>query len=269
MTHPIWKALRNVTRGAEILRCPAQTSQWGLLSAAYLGLSHLQYPFLLRLRSGEQIRLEELTDLKAFWQIFLRKVYRVRATDQVILDLGANVGIFTLYATLRAPQAKVFSIEPFPSTFGRLLATVRENHLDPRVTCLNYAATGAGGVRLMPEAPVPSQRRTVAPLAASPASGTSGSQVMGKTLESLLEEDCLSHVDLLKIDIEGSEYEVFLSTPQRVLQRIDRIALEYHGESAPYSKQQLFDHLGQAGFTVTWDVCDALGYGVAEMIRRN
>jgi len=262
MTHPIWKALRNAARAPEILRCAAETDQWARLSAAYLGLSRLQYPVLLRLRRGEQIHLEELTDLKAFWQIFLRKVYKVRPTDEVIVDLGANVGVFTLYAARNAPQAKVFSFEPFPSTYLRLVATVRDHHLDSRVTCLNYAATGASGVRLMPNGQVPSQRRALA----SAASVTPGTGVMGKTIESILEENHLPHVDLLKMDIEGSEYEVLLSTPQRVLSRIGRIALEYHGDSAPYSKQQLFSHLGQAGFKVTWDACDAQGYGLAEFI---
>src|SRR5579864_9017663 len=109
MTHPIWRALRNATRAPEILRCVVETNQWAAISAAYLGLSRLQYPLVLRLRRGEEIHIEELTDLKAFWQIFLRKVYRVRATDEVILDLGANVGVFTLYAARNAPRAQVFS----------------------------------------------------------------------------------------------------------------------------------------------------------------
>jgi len=264
MTHPVWKALKSATRAPEVLLCAAETNQWARLSAAYLGLSRPQYPLVLQLRRGEQIQLEELTDLKAFWQIFLRKVYRVRATDAVILDLGANVGMFTLYATRNAPKAKVFSVEPFPSTFRRLVAAVRDHHLDSRVTCLNYAATGNSGVRLMPNEQVPSQRRALA----SAASVTSGTQVMGKTIESMLEENRLPHVDLLKLDIEGSEYEVLLSTPQPVLSRIDRIALEYHGDSAPYSKQQLFDHLAQAGFKAAADACDAQGYGVAEFISR-
>lgn len=48
---------------------------------------------------------------------------------------------------------------------------------------------------------------------------------MGKTIESMLEENHLPYVDLLKMDIEGSEYEVLLSTPPRMLARIDRIAM--------------------------------------------
>ena len=265
MPNAIWKALTNANRASEIIRCTAETRQWPSVSAAYLSLSRLQYPYLLRLHHGEQIRIEELTDLKAFWQIFLRRVYRVQADDKVIMDLGANIGVFTLYAARCAPHAKVLSLEPFPSTFGRLVITVRGHNLDDRVKCLNFAATGTDGARVMPDASVPSQRRALA----SAANGEEGTQVTGRTLEALLSENQLPQVDLLKMDIEGSEYEVLLSTPRSVLARIRRIAMEYHGDCAPYSKEQLFDHLRDAGFQVKWDVCDALGYGVTEMIRKN
>jgi FkbM family methyltransferase len=236
------------------------------MSAAYLGLSRPQYPFVLRLRRGEQIPIAEITDLKAFWQIFLRRIYRVDPSDRVILDLGANVGVFTLYAARSAANAKIFAVEPFPSTFRRLAGTIHNHNLDARVACLNFAAAGSNGMRNMPDTPVPSQRRAL--VTPDFSASDSGTRVMGKTLETILEEHRLRKIDLLKIDIEGSEYEVMLSTSAKVLARINRIALEYHGDSAPYSRQQLFDHLHRAGFTTAWDVCDARGYGVAEMIRK-
>jgi len=257
-----WKALKNADRGIEVLRCTAETPQWAAMSAAYLGFARLPFPYILQLRRGEKIQLEELTDLKTFWQIFLRRVYQVRTSDEVILDLGANIGLFSLYAARTAPQARIFSFEPFPSTFRRLSETIQNHNLGERVTCLNYAATGSDGIRIMPDVEVPSQRRALA----STQSEKSGPQVLGKTLEAILDENQLARVDLLKIDIEGSEYEVLLSTSPAVLKRIRRIALEYHGDSAPYSKQQLFDHLTQAGFAALRDACDDLGYGVAELV---
>jgi FkbM family methyltransferase len=264
MAQPIRKILKNAARAPEVFRCAAETKQWAAVSSAYLGFSRLAYPFVLRLRSGEQINIEELTDLKAFWQIFLRQIYRVHFSDRVILDVGANIGVFTLYAARCAPQTEIFAFEPFPSTYHRLLTTVRDHNLESRVTCFNFAATGAEGVRLMPDASVPSQRRAVA----SPDSAIArGTPVNGKTLEAMLEENRLSKIDLMKMDIEGSEYEVLLSASQKILSRIRRIALEYHGDSAPYSKPQLFGHLQSAGFKIQWDVCDAQGYGVTEMIR--
>jgi FkbM family methyltransferase len=265
MPSQLWKALKNVGRVPEVLRCTRETAQWARVTTAYLGLSRFAYPCILRLRLGERIPLEEHTDLKTFWQVFLRRVYSVQPADRVILDVGANIGLFTLYAARCASQARIFALEPFPATFARLLTTVRDHHLEARVTCLNYAATGTTGIRVMPDLNVPSQRRSLS----SSAKALSGTQVSGETLEQILDENALQHVDLLKMDIEGSEYEVLLSTPKKTLAQIDRIALEYHGDSSPYSKEQVFQHLGQAGFRVIWDVCDDLGYGVAEMIRKN
>src|ERR1700737_1856650 len=152
MLRQFWKALKNTDRVPEILRCRAEIPQWARVTAAYLGISRLKYPYVLQLRSGECIRMKELTDLKTFWQVFLRRVYRVKATDRVILDLGANIGIFTLYAARQAPQAGILSLEPFPATFDRLVATVRDHKLENRVTCVKQALTGSPGTRVMHDA---------------------------------------------------------------------------------------------------------------------
>jgi FkbM family methyltransferase len=254
--------LKNARRAPEILRCAGETAQWPQITGAYLGLSALPYPSDLRLRHGDRIRLQEHTDLKTFWQIFLRRVYRVEPSDRVILDLGANVGLFSLYAARQAPNARIFALEPFPATFNRLLEVVREHQLDERISCLNYAVTGESGTRMMREDSLPSQQRALVP-AGEHAVGTA---VEAKTLSQILQENVLHRIDLLKIDIEGGEYEVLLSTPPEVLRTIHRIALEYHGDSAPYTKRQIFDRLHEAGFKITWDVQDQLGYGVAEAV---
>lgn len=254
--------LKHMRRAPEILRCARETSQWARITSAYLGFSKLHYPSPLHLRRGDCIRLQELTDLKTFWQIFLRRVYRVEASDRIILDIGANVGLFTLYAARQAPAARVFAVEPFPATFERLLEMVREHQLTERITCLNYALTAMGGIRLMDNQPLPSQQRALV------AAGrrVSGIEVQSTTLCELLREQALNHVDLLKMDIEGGEYEVLLSTSPDVLRMIRRIAVEYHGDSPPHSKLQILDRLRQAGFEVTRDFQDDLGYGIAEAV---
>jgi len=258
----VFDLLKNTRRAPEIFRCARETSQWPEITSAYLGLSRLPYPSLLRLRRGDSIRLQELTDVKTFWQIFLRRVYRVEPSDRIILDIGANTGLFTLYAARQAPQAKIFAVEPFPATFKRLRQAVSEHHLAERITCLNFALTGDGGIRLMRDDLLPSQRRALVPLGKS----APGIQVEARTLEELLREHAPDRIDLLKMDIEGSEYEVLLSTSPNVLRKIRRIALEYHGDHAPNTKTQIFDRLREAGFEVTWDVQDHFGYGVAEAV---
>ncbi|MGA7909332.1 MAG: FkbM family methyltransferase [Candidatus Sulfotelmatobacter sp.] len=258
----VLKLFQQPSRVREILQCALETPHWASVTCAFLGFSHPAYPLVLPLRRGSPILLENLADLKTFWQVFARRVYRVKRSELAILDVGANIGLFTLYAARQAPIAKIIAVEPFPATFARLQQTVRDHHLENRVTCLQQAVTGCSGVHLMQDLPLPSQQRTVIALKQEVA----GTEVQGRTLSELIEECHLDRIDLLKMDIEGSEYSVFLATPLHVLSTIGRVALEYHGHCSPYTKQQLFDHLSNAGFRITSDLHNAQGYGLAEAV---
>src|SRR5215831_18411504 len=207
-----------LSRFPELFLCAAETPDYRRATAAILGMANVQFPVTVHLRSGERFECAELSDLQAFWQIFVRKVYPVKKTDRVILDIGANIGLFALFAARSAPQAQIIAIEPFPSNFSRLLENLSVNNLAARVGCLNYAATGHQGTRTMSTACGCSQRRRL-----SVADDDSCVEVPGRTLEQLMDEGSLPTVDLLKMDIEGSEYEVILSTSPLVLSRIHRI----------------------------------------------
>ncbi len=76
-----------------------------------------------------------------------------------------------------------------------------------------------------------------------------------------------SDIDLLKIDIEGSEYEVLFNTDIDHLRRVRRMVLEYHGDVKPYTRAQLFAYLTSSGFKVVSDDHDKSNYGVVEMVR--
>ena len=254
--------LRQTWRAPEIFRCAAETPRWPGVTCAIVGLSHPTYPNVLPLRRGRPIPIETDSDLRTFWQIFARRVYAVHGSDRVILDVGANIGLFTIYAARQAPGARIFAVEPFPATFVRLQQMVHDHQLDDQVTCLNRAVTGCSKTYLMRDVPRSSQQRSV--IALKP--GLTGFEVQGTTLAEMIQECRLERIDLLKMDIEGSEYAALLATPLDVLGTIGRIALEYHGHCSPYSKQELFRHLSSAGFQITSDMQNAKGYGVAEAV---
>lgn len=255
--------LRQTGRAPEVLRCAAETPYWAGVTSVVLGFSHPTFPTVLPLRRGRPISIETLSDLRTFWQIFARRVYPVHASDLVILDVGANIGLFTLYAARQAPSAKIFAIEPFPATFERLQQTVRDHALADQVACLNLAVTASSGIHLMRDVPRPSQQRSVITLRPD----LTGFEVQGTTLSELIQKCRLDRIDLLKMDIEGGEYAALLATPLHVFDTISRIALEYHGHCAPYTKQELFRHLSNAGFQITSDMQNAKGYGVAEAVK--
>ena len=256
-------ALRHLTRAPEVLRCMRTFDGWPTLVPAYLGLRPPPLPFEVRTRSGVGFRLTEFYDLETLWQIYCREVYAVVPSDRVIVDAGANIGLFTCFAAGRAPQAKVHAIEPFPATFDRLVDTVRANRFDSRVVCHCVALSSSPGVRTMSAAAEASQMFHLE-------SGTAaaGTAVTATTLTALLDSIDAAAIDLLKMDIEGSEYDVLLSTAPAVLARIRRVDLEFHTAPAPeWTPQALVRHLSAAGLRPRDGAPAGAEYGMLHFTR--
>jgi FkbM family methyltransferase len=227
--------------------------------AGYLGMP-VSYPFTCATRSGTKVRVAGRTDLVTTWIIYLRHEYTVEPDDEIILDCGANIGVFALYAASVAPRSRVFAVEPFPSTFQDLRENIKLNRLDERVTCVSIALSASDGMVNMYAAPeVPSQaRQVIRP------SGSDTVSVPAMSLSSLLGRIGVDEVDMLKMDIEGSEHTALLHAEPGVLARCKRISVEYH-EIAP--KGPLFDHMKAAGFVLRHDRVLGDNYGVAEFVR--
>jgi FkbM family methyltransferase len=240
------------------------------------------YPFELRLRSGEVLVVRERMDLVIFWLVFARRHYPVRSSDRVIVDVGANIGVFTLYAAREAPAAQIVSIEPFPDTCQRLRDLVETNRLTDRVTILNCAVSRASGTAAMDAASeIPSQYKRITSDATRALNlkyrgdtalrqATEGVPVRTETLQQVLESVKVTGADLVKLNIHGSEYEVLMFTPPIVLRAFRRIAVQYHElpAEARVGKNQLFEHLDRAGFRLVSDEDPGRGSGLAVFTAR-
>jgi FkbM family methyltransferase len=247
------RTLSNPRRLGELSRCKTATTEWKQLVAAYIGLPF--HPFSITLKSGP-FEFREKSDVATFWQVFFRNVYPLRPADRLIVDAGANIAVFSLYALLALPECRVTAVEPSSSTFARLETTLRENGVRNRCTPIRAAlgsregtttiATGGG-----------SQFRTT---------GGEGETVRLTTLAAVLPRE--GTIDLLKMDTEGAEYETLESADLRTLERIRRIALEYHPTSGSAHRwPALKAHLASAGFRLISEQDDGGGYGMAHMER--
>jgi FkbM family methyltransferase len=202
--------------------------------------------------------LRSREDAVTAWIIWLRKEYVVRPSDRTILDCGANIGAFALYAAEISPAARIVAVEPFPETFSHLTGNIAMN--SRTIETLQVALAGHHGAVNMYAAPeVPSQARQVIE-----PSGDDTVSVPALTLASLLERVRLESVDLVKMDIEGSEHAALLAADPGTLRQIGRLALEYHQTG---SKATLFAHLLSSGFQLSSDRILGRNYGVAEFSR--
>lgn len=245
------RVVENLDRVPEVLRCRRHTHDWLKLTASYVGVN-ARLPFAIRLPSG-RFEFRERGDVATFWQIFYRDVYPVGKDYRLVVDAGANIGAFSLFALTQAPEARLIAIEPAPDSCQRIRALLEEHGVAQRCT-LYETALGANQGETTIQLNAGSQfRRT----------GVAGHAVSMRTLESLIPPDAT--VDLLKIDVEGAEYDIVATAGNRLLHRIERIIMEYH-PVAP--AENAVNPLLQSGFRVTRRQDDGAGYGLIWLTRK-
>lgn len=147
--------------------------------------------------------------------------FEIRRQDTVV-DLGANVGVFTILAAIRAHDGRVISIEPEEESFRYLCENVAANsftHVEP----FRLAVSGADGHTQL-SVSNPGNNHI---LTKSPAKKQAQTEIVETTsLPSLFSRLNLPRVDLVKMDIEGAEFLAF--EEHSWLENVERIAMEAH-----------------------------------------
>lgn len=184
-----------------------------------------------------------------FEELYKSKIYDpylpTRKEGTVALDIGGNVGLVTYY--LAQHFEKVITLEPSSEHFNTLTQMLAFNELS-NVTPVNKALFTENGQFMFGG---PKDNKTMRSLhMATWQDGKPEEKVETITLEKLFEEQGITHVDLMKLDVEGSEHEI-LSHPsfKNVAEKIDTILIERHNWSGRHPNQ-LNEALKNVGFTI-------------------
>lgn len=198
----------------------------------YAGAPLRSAPVDVRLHGNFPVWLRTLTsDYAAYRQIFREREYaNVENLEDVefVLDCGANVGLASIYFLRRFPRARVLAVEPDPENFAmcrRNLAPYGERAMvlqagvwshSTRLAVLQsrFGAAEKWGVQVRPF-------RSDDPAEAA---------VDAYDIPALMEYAGVRKVDLLKLDIERSELEVFSSSQDQWLPAVRHLVIELHGE---------------------------------------
>lgn len=162
-------------------------------------------------------------------EIFSDKDYEPakRKKDMVVLDIGANVGMFSLF--IKDWASKIYAIEPSKRCFDCL----KENTKDwNNIECFNVAFLNRRGKQLLygkgEETP---QTMMI--------EGEHGEVVDTITIEDFMNENKIKHIDVMKIDVEGAEYVILADDSfKRIADRIDFVIGEGH-----FLENMLPDHI--------------------------
>lgn len=200
--------------------------------------------------NSKKVSLNHLGDdlFPIVMEIFYDKVYErdyVRVSiDDIVVDIGANYGVFSLYAANFKPSL-IFALEPIKRTFR----CMKNNLSNFDVVCVNKAISDSTGFEMFNVTDVNGNNFSV-----KNADGFHPSEIKGEemvetiTINDFIKDYNISHIDFLKVDCEGGELDLFETIDVEFLKtKIHKIALEYHSDKI---KTTILKKLESCGFKI-------------------
>ena len=211
------------------------------------------------------------------WEIFERARYaragfELRPSDTVV-DIGGNIGVFVLWAAPQVPHGSILSVEPNPASLKCLKLNIERNDLG-NVTVMQAAAGSDGGTMELichpgwemmaynakvsapwfykQSAPARWLRWLIAGVTNRRTSTQPAQRISAPlmSLERIMDDQGIAVVNYLKLDCEGSEFEVLRNTSGACWSRIERAAIEYHEFGRDRRVGELVTILERNGFEV-------------------
>jgi len=209
---------------------------------------------LLKLRKLPiEILVRSAMDIWSVKETFIDKFYTRYGVPikngWTVMDIGAGIGEYCLYAAWEKPDVRVYGFEPFPDSFNLLQRNLEINKIYTVVTFQKavWSETGSVNLDLTQGEPlqissqmIENKREEIESLV-----------VEAVSLETAMDEAHIDKIDLLKLDCEGAEYEILMKSSPGTLAKIERIIMEYHDLSSEYNHLVLIEYLQKEGFWVT------------------
>jgi len=200
----------------------------------------IKFPFFLRVPSS---------DVGIFEKIFISQEYDfdVKKTPRFIIDAGANIGLASIYFSNKFPDAKIIAIEPEESNLKILKKNIAPydniilvcGALWYENTRVNLVDPGLGKCGFMTQTQEGVEEEY----------GEFVNKVQGMTVDSIMKERGIDHIDILKIDIEGAEREIFRDSSSWI-GKVDALIIELHERMKLGCNRSFYN--GSNGFDDEW-----------------
>jgi len=207
----------------------------------------------LKMRSPvrNEVFLREVgSDIHTFTEVFKEQVYRDLLSGgkecRTVIDLGANIGLAALYFAAHYPNCTLLAVEPHPGSYQILRLNLKDLIREARCKTLNVAVWGKE-IMLVGESGDEPEHYSMFAMQEAASAGSDGLRTIGLSMPGIIAESGFDTIDILKVDIEGAEVELFKGDVSW-LSRVRSIAIEFHGQSREASE---FDRLMQQhGFRI-------------------
>lgn len=193
-----------------------------------------QYKFEVRKGTSDPFVIDE---------VWSKKVYGDIPTGEII-DLGANIGAYTIYAA--SNSTRVIAVEAISQNYERLIRNLKINQLENVLPINSFASSSQGTVEVY-------YHNVNNGMSSAYNKGRSNLHETVKkiTFENIFNKFNLDRVSMLKCDVEGGEFDIFKGDNLAYLKYIDFITMEIHCNYASQKEfLDLLKNLSEAGFFI-------------------
>jgi FkbM family methyltransferase len=201
------------------------------LGLIFAPLFHLRWvgekTFIQQFDSDTKLKMRVNTyDRLAAYEVWGLEEYKDKQfiidSADVVIDIGAHIGSFSVWAARQASNGRVYAFEPNDENHAFLVENKKLNNLTNLET-FNLAVSDKDGEASFFNSDHLSMSHSFFETGAE-----NTTTVRTVSLAGILEANHIERVNYLKIDAEGAEYLIVLNTPPEVLSKVDKIFIEFH-----------------------------------------
>ena len=232
---------------AVLLRSCKEFKNWCLYPLIYLNIikrGFVTFKTNSDLKMKIRVKSTDLMQLTTIWLIREYEVpgFEIKENDTVI-DVGGHIGLFMLFCEQFCRKGKIYCFEPVLDNYRIFLDNVKLNNLE-NVFSFNTAVSKQDGN-------IPLYLNDDASGHSVFLKSSNSIQVESITLQKIFDLNNIKKCNLLKLDCEGSEYEIINSLPDSYFSMIDKMIIEYHfAEKYPKLLTDLIKKLEFTSFSV-------------------
>lgn len=199
---------------------------------------------IFRIKHGSLIIRKNTTDISVYKSIFILNEFKIKNTEfspKFIIDAGAYTGLSSLYFSLNYPKSEIVALEPETSNF-EVLSKNSSNKKNIKIIKAGLWYKNAflkiingkneWGHKVIEVSEIEKY------------------DVEGISIDSILKNSKYSYIDIIKIDIEGAEKEIFDKGNNQWIEKTNIIIIELHDRFKPGCKDSLYNALN----IIEWNI---------------
>ena len=213
---------------------------------------------ILETRNNIKIKIRtNSTDIMQLGTVWLVEDYEVSGfninNEDIVIDIGAHIGLFSLFVSQYCKNGKIFSYEPIEKNFRILKENIELNKIKNVIYFNSAVSNQSNKLKIFIDSDdsahsiFESDRDFI--------------EVNSTTVKSIFDENKIKKCNLLKLDCEGAEYQIIESIPKEYFLKIDKMIIEYHiANENPELYKKLIQNLKDNSFKIKIEpISDGMG----------